>query len=187
MRCSLQPCTSHNLIQLPLLVELRFIFMARLGVVSAGLVIARRVSIIEMGQAGVIQTRKDEVRMMVGDLALGLIFPLGQLVICKSSLYIQSHQLTLSIEIGSFKVIASISMREWVASSQFQIQYLPYYCPRHDLYPLVLHRRITAVSVHFTLLSTLVSSYLILRLCSSYTACFLSAPQNFPRNTESKQ
>lgn len=60
--------------------------MARLGVVSAGLVIARRVSIIATGQAGVCQTRRDKIRMMVGDLALGLTFPIGQLVICKGFL-----------------------------------------------------------------------------------------------------
>lgn len=58
--------------------------MAHIGIVSAALVIARRVALISTGKAGAVYTRRDKVRMVLVDLALGLSFPFAQLIICES-------------------------------------------------------------------------------------------------------
>ena len=60
---------------------IRFTWMARIGGVSAGLIIARRLCMITTGTT-VQGSRRDRVRSVAIDLAIGLGIPIAQLIIC---------------------------------------------------------------------------------------------------------
>lgn len=56
--------------------------MGEIGVPVAGLVIARRLSLILTNECSGYHTRSERSRVVLSDLALGLSFPIAQLIIC---------------------------------------------------------------------------------------------------------
>jgi len=69
-------------------ISIRFTWMARIGGVSAGLIIARRLCMITTGTT-VRGSRRDKVRSVAIDLAIGLGIPIAQLIIFW---FIQGHR-----------------------------------------------------------------------------------------------
>ena len=63
---------------------LRFAFIARTGIISAALVISRRLSLASTNEVGINSSRTQKTRMVLGDLVLGMSFPLAQLIICEA-------------------------------------------------------------------------------------------------------
>lgn len=62
---------------------IRIVYIGQLGIVSAGLVIARRVSKISTNvEVFPNSGTSDRRRMIITDLAIGLSVPIAQLIIC---------------------------------------------------------------------------------------------------------
>ncbi|KAH8092655.1 STE3-domain-containing protein [Cristinia sonorae] len=77
-------------------ISIRFLFIARLGIVASGLIIARRLCKITTGTT-TRGSRRDKMRSVSIDLAIGLGFPLAQLIIFW---FIQGHRFDIYEGVG---------------------------------------------------------------------------------------
>lgn len=79
----------------PTRLAIRMTYAGKIGIISAGLVIARRLCLIVNAHVPTPKERSVQIRTAAQDLTIGLSFPLAQFVICKYQHRVGGHiQLT---------------------------------------------------------------------------------------------
>lgn len=82
-------------------IAIRYVFCARIGIVAAGLVIARRLSKIATGN-NVATTRQDKRRAILTDFGIGMFFPVFQLIMFW---FYQGHRFDMYEGVGCYVAI----------------------------------------------------------------------------------
>lgn len=135
---------------------IRITYAGRIGIVAAGLVIARRISKIATGTT-VSSTRSDKRRIIITDLAIGLSFPLAQFIICEYRCDTR-HPHTLITRItqtGLFRVTDLTSSRVSDVCLRFPLPMSTLVCTSHGQSPWVLSLEPIAVSIQLILLTSM--------------------------------
>ncbi|TCD61605.1 a-factor receptor [Steccherinum ochraceum] len=99
-------------------IAIRFTWMARIGTVASGLVIARRLCMITTATTADI-SRREKIRSLIIELAIGAGIPLAQLIICQfiSIWFLQGHRYDIMEGIGCMPAVPATWVSQLLSAS----------------------------------------------------------------------